>query len=183
VAQLIPTKELLDFLREHGVGDYTDETIRYWRTCDPPIPCAKPGKRGQSHQWDVSEVLDWLHLRRQSEKKGWTAPNAAPSPEGKDPLRHWQAQIKRTEYLEKVGKLVDAAAIEAAITNAFINVRARLLSVAPSVAVQCEGKSAAQIQKLIDDKIREGLDELCIATSNQSLQIPPPSLPAPPSED
>lgn len=160
----LTARELVHELSRRGWGEYTPDAVRQWVRQEPPLPIAKPGKRGQAHRFDPDVVADWLRQRDQSEKaKGWTpppaaeggswppaesagrtAPGAAPAeladvPQFRDP-RNFKAYHDgrlaqlRADELER--RLIPAEEIEAAMRQLVFSVRSALLAMPAKLATE-----------------------------------------------
>lgn len=72
----------------------------------------------------------------------------------------FQAKMKELEYKEAQGLLIPLAEVEKDAQEAAASVRERLMSMAPRVAPLCEGKTAREIEPIIEDAINEALQAL-----------------------
>lgn len=72
----------------------------------------------------------------------------------------YQAKLKKLEYEEKEGSLI---AKDTVADDAFLaanELRSRLFSIAPRAAPRCEGKTAREIERIIEDEINFALQAL-----------------------
>lgn len=72
----------------------------------------------------------------------------------------YQAKLKKLEYKEKEGSLI---AKDTVADDAFLaanELRSRLFSIAPRAAPRCEGKTAREIERIIEDEINFALQAL-----------------------
>lgn len=72
----------------------------------------------------------------------------------------YQAKLRELEYKEASGELIPRDDVEADAERTGAEVRERLMSVPPRVAGLCEGKSAREIERIIEEAINEALSAL-----------------------
>lgn len=72
----------------------------------------------------------------------------------------YQAKLRELEYKEASGQLIPVGDVEADAVRTGAEVRERLMTVAPRVAGLCEGKTAREIERIIDAAINEALEAL-----------------------
>jgi len=72
----------------------------------------------------------------------------------------FQAKLKELEYKEAQGLLIPLAEVEKDAQEAAAAVRERLMSMAPRIAPLCEGRTAREIEPIIEDAINEALQAL-----------------------
>lgn len=72
----------------------------------------------------------------------------------------YTAQLRKLELEQKRGELVEKAEVEAIAADIASTVRSKLLSVGVRVAGMCEGRTAREIQEIIEDEINEAMSEL-----------------------
>lgn len=98
------------------------------------------------------------------------APGAGEPPGGRGPLsvneesareKHWKANRAELDYRERIGQLVDAEEMKAAVADAFARVRARLAGL-PTRLRQQIPHLTAEDAVVVDDFLREALDELAL---------------------
>lgn len=91
---------------------------------------------------------------------GGTSGVAAQFNKAKTAEKVYQAKIKKLEYEEKNGSLVAKDVVFDDATLAANELRSTLLSLGPRVAPSCEGKSAREIERIIEDEINEAFEVL-----------------------
>ena len=69
-------------------------------------------------------------------------------------------QTAEVEYLERVGKLVDAEAVKRAIEKAKINDRQKWVAMPKFLAPRLDGLTAQEIEPVLEDYVRESLAQL-----------------------
>lgn len=160
----LTARELVQELSRRGFGEYTPEAVRQWVRQEPPLPIAKPGKRGQAHRFDPDAAATWLQQRDQAEKaKGWTPPpaaeggswppaesagqpdaGAAPS-DGFDPSKfrdprnfkaYHDGRLAQLRADEMERRLIPAEEIEAAMRQLVFSVRSALLAMPAKLATE-----------------------------------------------
>lgn len=72
----------------------------------------------------------------------------------------FQAKMKELEYKEAQGLLIPLADVEKDAQEAAAAVRERLMSMAPRIAPLCEGRTAREIEPIIEDAVNEALQAL-----------------------
>ncbi|MEG1112888.1 MAG: hypothetical protein RSE65_19465 [Hafnia sp.] len=72
----------------------------------------------------------------------------------------YQAKLKKLEYEEKEGSLIAKDTVADDAFLAASELRSRLFSVGPRAAPRCEGKSAREIEHIIEDEINFALQSL-----------------------
>lgn len=72
----------------------------------------------------------------------------------------WEAQIKEMEFREKCGELVQVKSIEEANRKIAGSIRSKFLSLGVKLAAKCEGKSASEIQYLVEDEVNTIFQDL-----------------------
>lgn len=72
----------------------------------------------------------------------------------------YQAKLKEIEYKLKKGELLERVAVEADAQQTASLVRERLMSVPVRIAGLCEGRTAREIEEIIEDGINEALELL-----------------------
>lgn len=72
----------------------------------------------------------------------------------------YQAKLKRLEFEEKEGSLIAKDAVRDDAFLAANELRSRLFSIAPRAAPRCEGKTAVEIERIIEDEINFALQAL-----------------------
>lgn len=72
----------------------------------------------------------------------------------------YQARLKELEYKEASGQLIPIGDVEADAASTGAEVRERLLSIAPRIAGVCEGKTAREIERIVEDAVNEALEGL-----------------------
>lgn len=97
---------------------YSERTLTEWQK-DPSFPIAKDGERGQSNNYDVSQVINW-YVRKQVADSGVEKPR-----DRKDRL---SADMLELEMAEKIGGLVLANDVKQQITALVIAVRTEILN-------------------------------------------------------
>lgn len=118
----------------------TPKTINEWQ--EQGFPVAKYGRgRSLSSEYDATECVRWLVDREVSKVR-------IESP--KDRLYRLQADNLEMTLAERRQLLVSAAAIEPAMAAAMVAARERLLQARKRLAVAAEGKTAAQIEEILD---------------------------------
>lgn len=70
------------------------------------------------------------------------------------------AQLKALELKEKEGRMFAKEDLEADAHAAGAELMGRLFSIPPRIAVLCEGRTAREIQKIIEDALNEALEAL-----------------------
>lgn len=116
---------------------------------------AENGKRGRG----VSSELPDLPADDAGLASGTTGV-AAQFNKAKTAEKIYQAKLKQLEFEEKKGSLI---AKDVVTDDAFLaanELRSRLFSIAPRAAPRCEGKSARDIERIIEDEINFALQAL-----------------------
>lgn len=72
----------------------------------------------------------------------------------------FQAKLKEIEYKLKRGELLERTAVEADAQETAAMIRERLMSVPVRIAGLCEGRTAREIEEIIEDGINEALELL-----------------------
>lgn len=72
----------------------------------------------------------------------------------------YAAKLKELEYKEKIGELVKKEDIERMATDLAEKVRGKLMTVGVRIAGLCEGRTAREIEELIDTEINAALADL-----------------------
>lgn len=72
----------------------------------------------------------------------------------------FEAQITIMEYRKKCGELIDMQGVEEANRRIAGSIRSKFLGLPTKVAARCEGKSAAEIQYIIEDEVNSIFSEL-----------------------
>lgn len=72
----------------------------------------------------------------------------------------YQAKLKEIEYKLKRGELLERVAVEADAQRTAALVRERLMSVPVRIAGLCEGRTAREIEEIIEDGINDALELL-----------------------
>ena len=72
----------------------------------------------------------------------------------------FQAKLRELEYKEASGELIPRDDVQADAERTGAEVRERLMSVPPRVAGLCEGKTAREIERIIEEAINEALSAL-----------------------
>lgn len=72
----------------------------------------------------------------------------------------YQAKLKRLEFEEKEGSLIAKDTVRDDAFLAANELRSRLFSIAPRAAPRCEGKTAREIERIIEDEINFALQAL-----------------------
>jgi phage terminase Nu1 subunit (DNA packaging protein) len=75
--------------------------------------------------------------------------------------KHWKANRAELDYRERIGQLVDAEEMKAAIADAFARVRARLSGLPTRLRQQIPHLKAEDVV-VVEDFLREALDELAL---------------------
>lgn len=114
--RLFVARDLVSELDRLGVGAWSPDAVRQWIREEPACPIAERGRRGQSHQYRLADVLVWLRERdaRAARRQGSaeTRPDpAAPAPlEVEKPLSAdevaAQARSQTTGDMELVSKML-----------------------------------------------------------------------------
>lgn len=157
--EILTWSELRERFRADGVReDVSDDALKYWMKCDPPIPVHKLGRRGQAHLFDYDVVLMWYADRIENEQKGWTPPTAE---NPRDELIRFKAAREKLKYEREAGKLLDADDVRRETEKAFANVRARLLALPAALAAPLGScKSAGARQQMMETALISVLEEL-----------------------
>lgn len=79
----------------------------------------------------------------------------------------YQAKLKELEFKEASGQLIPVEDVQADAAHTGAEVRQRLLAVPTRVAGICEGKTAREIERIIDEAINEALTALNRARFNK----------------
>lgn len=72
----------------------------------------------------------------------------------------YEAKLKELSYKEKQGHLIQKEAVMADAANTAEELRGKLFSIAPRIAPLCEGKTAREIEGLIESEINSALTAL-----------------------
>lgn len=92
-----------------------------------------------------------------------SAPSAGDDPESEEVVTsgfaYWKAKKMELDYRKAAGELVDAAEMQAEITDAFSTVRTKLMGV-PSKVKQRHPELPLAVLATIDAAVREALEEL-----------------------
>lgn len=83
-------------------------------------------------------------------------------------LRRQQAEV---EYLEKLGTLVDAAAVRAALEKAKAHDRQRWLLLPKHLALELEGKTVQEMEVILESYARESLNQLAALEIGRGTDI------------
>lgn len=62
-AKLLTARELVAELDRLGVGTWTAAAVRRWIQEEAPCPVARRGEPGQTHRYNLVDVLAWLRAR------------------------------------------------------------------------------------------------------------------------
>jgi len=83
---------------------FDERTLTEWQQEDPPLPIkGRAERRGQSHQYDTADVIQWL-IQRSTQAAGQETP--------RDRLARLQSEEIELRLLEKRGVLVQADKVE-----------------------------------------------------------------------
>lgn len=115
------------------------KTIVEWQ--EQGFPVAKRGGPAVPNEYDLPECIRWL-VDREVRKVRRESP--------KDRLHRLQADNLEMTMAERRGLLVSATAIEPAMAAAMVAARERLLQARKRLAAAAEGKTAAEIEALLD---------------------------------
>lgn len=115
------------------------KTIVEWQ--EQGFPVAKRGGPAVPSEYDAPECIRWL-VDREVGKVRRESP--------KDRLHRLQADNLEMTMAERRQLLVSATAIEPAMAAAMVAARERLLQARKRLAAAAEGKTAAQIEALLD---------------------------------
>lgn len=91
---------------------------------------------------------------------GGTPGVAAQFNKAKTAEKIYQAKLKKLEYEEKEGSLIAKDVVADDAFLAASELRSRLFSIAPRAAPRCEGKSAREIERIIEDEVNFALQAL-----------------------
>ena len=69
-------------------------------------------------------------------------------------------QLNELKLLERQGELYEAADIESALAEILVTLRTNLLALPAKFSTQLEGKSRAEIYKILNSEIEDKLQEL-----------------------
>lgn len=72
----------------------------------------------------------------------------------------FQAKLKELEYQEAKGQLIPIDVVKSDAAHAGTEIREKLSSIGARIASICEGKTAREIEGIIDDAINEALEAL-----------------------
>lgn len=72
----------------------------------------------------------------------------------------FEAHLAEMEYKEKCGELINMKGVEEANRRIAGSIRSKFLGLPTKVAARCEGKSAAEIQYIIEDEVNSIFSEL-----------------------
>jgi len=72
----------------------------------------------------------------------------------------FEAHLAQMEYLEKCGKLINMQGMEEANRRIAGSIRSKFLGLPTKIAARCEGKSAAEIQYIIEEEVNTIFSEL-----------------------
>jgi hypothetical protein len=72
----------------------------------------------------------------------------------------FEAQLAEMEYREKCGELINMQGVEEANRRIAGSIRSKFLGLPTKVAARCEGKTAAEIQYIIEDEVNSIFSEL-----------------------
>lgn len=79
-------------------------------------------------------------------------------------------ELAELKLAERKGELYEAATVDDFLTELIVNTRNKLMGAGHKTALQCEGKSAAQISDIIDAEIREILTELATGAKSDGYK-------------
>ena len=154
------------------ICDVTKQTMMLWRKQPHPPPYSDVERL-----YPAIGLGKWIRNRQLMKKPGRRPDNPMPSLPGvtipdhmnhKDRLTSLQADKVEMELKKEAGLLIPAEDVTSAIVNMNTRVKTRLLGVGPIVSPQVVGeKDVHVIRKIIDDQIREILDELSADWQNE----------------
>lgn len=79
-------------------------------------------------------------------------------------------ELAELKLAERKGELYEASTVDDFLTELIVNTRNKLMGAGHKAALQCEGKSAAQISDIIDAEIREILTELATGAKSDGYK-------------
>jgi len=136
-----------------------DKTMRGWlKRKDWPLQREAPWTDD-----DVAEARAWREAtlrpdRSSPEYQGRT--HAVEPPADDQSKDYWLMRKYRAQALEAEGELLAASDVRTAWVRTMVEVRQRLLLVAPAVASLCVGKGIAEIESAVDESVRTALDDI-----------------------
>lgn len=144
----------------------SEASLSEWQKEDPPLPIAVQAKRrGQSHVYDTSVVIEWL-MQRRVRKAGAVSP--------RDRLYERQAEESALRIAEKRGKLIDVEQLEPMLLDAFTACRARLLEIPDAVVVSLADQQidTQQVFAVVSELVWSALGELARSDLESGTQPP-----------
>lgn len=134
-----------------------NRTIARW--LEDGMPCATPGRGGQSSMFSIPACVQWYIARELQIRGAEEADAVSPS------VSLSRLNAKRTEELElklqvRRGQLVEAEAVAHEFADLAVAVKSRIRAVPDAVADQLVGLSPAEVKRLLLAKLDDALREL-----------------------
>lgn len=120
------------------------------------LPVAIRGKQGRASQYKLEDVQAWLASKNKQSPEATEDMTAAR-------LRKLQAEasLAELELQKERGELIEIAEVAKQLADAFARVRAKLLTIPTKTSgLVYASDSQREVQKLLDDAVREVLEEL-----------------------
>jgi phage terminase Nu1 subunit (DNA packaging protein) len=134
-----------------------ESTIKRW--IERGLPCDREG-RGVPRLFDFAEVAAWKIQNNVTGEAGRPAETDDALKAAKTRKELALAEKHEIELARVKGLLVDKAVVESANIQKFTVIRNKFLGLAASIAPMLEGQDPASIEVLLDQRIREILEEL-----------------------
>jgi len=159
---------LTDALKQfEGSRDYNRDAQRQWADTQrkgrkinlPNIPGhAAPGEIDPQNPHNLSDgpafIVEYGNIKCEDRDVGKETQRSKLMKET------FEARLSEMEYLEKCGKLIDMQGVEEANRRIAGSIRSKFLGLPTKVAARCEGKTAAEIQYIIEDEVNSIFSEL-----------------------
>lgn len=141
-------------------------TVTKWIADDCPVE--QEGGRGKDYVFDNAKVTAW-RIEREAKRK---LAQAEDESEGSAKARKMRAEadIAEMKAEEKRGSLVSKEAVVEAMADEIARARARLLSLPVRAAPLVVGMTEIKARELMDDLVREALDELSMMPEEEQEQ-------------
>lgn len=132
-------------------------TISTWVTKGCPV--VERGRRGKEWTFDTAAVADWLEQQTVANLQGDTS--GLVMEEAKRRKTAAEAALAELELAKAREQVIEASEVEKAWADLILSFRAKMLSVPPKMApVVIVAVNVAEVERLLDDAIREALSEL-----------------------
>lgn len=118
------------------------------------MPTQKAVRRGQSNQYDTEVIIKWLIAREVGKF------DLAEMDKEKLRVMKLQGDKLDLEVEQLKGNLIESEEVELFLASILLNFRAKILGIAPRLAVQLVGKKAPEIEGLLKACHHEALAEL-----------------------